>query len=259
MRFKHPVPDDFAEMRAKLGPVRAIARHYKVGMNAVRRWLDETNSPSLRELDGWKLKRPHCSICTKPLQYHNRTGLCQSHYNEQRKVIADERARSAKKKYFLADIIIHTADAFGISRELLTGRSRRRAHVRARQVCFYLGSHMTALSFTEIGKRMNRDHSTVSHGYYAIARLMRDDRELRAVVGEAIRRVKGLSADSPAEPIRLSCMGHKRRPVVLPNIYAKPEPVEFRAPWWELSDDEMIARNIADYRAAGGSFVETHA
>lgn len=253
MRFKHSVPVDFAEERARLGTVRALARHYHVGMHAVRRWLDETNSPSLRELEGWKLKRPHCTVCARPLQYHSRTSLCIKHYNEKRKVIADERARSTKTKYFLADIIGHTAAAFGISKELLTGNSRRRAHVRPRQVAFYLGKHMTALSLTDIGRRMGKDHSTVSHGADVIARLIRDDRELRAVVSSAIRSIKGLGDNPPAEPIRLACMGHK---------YKRAEPprpvLHFSDPTIPDDDMELLSLAVRNHYAAGRDCLEVY-
>lgn len=254
MTERRPIPADFAQQRARLGAVKKLRRHYNAGQEVVLRWLHESGLPRMipRPTEPLRCKRPDCNNVIR--NRRSATGLCLAHYKELRR--ANMTAVPAPRpKHLLSTIVARTAERFGVKPSDLTGPSRKRCHVRPRQVAFYLSHHMTALSMTETGRRMNRDHSTVMHGVETCAQLMRDDREFRGVVRDIICALKGRAVNpSPVEPIRLECMGHNYK-----RQEPKSEPVEFRAPWWELTDDELMARNIADYRAAGGSFVEVHA
>ena len=61
-------------------------------------------------------------------------------------------------------IMVHTADYFGVSLEDLRGHSRSRVLVNARQVAMYLCRELTDLSLPRIGQAFGgRDHTTVMH------------------------------------------------------------------------------------------------
>ena len=62
----------------------------------------------------------------------------------------------------LKTIIGLVADHYGISRELLLSRSRRRSIVRPRQVAMLL-CREEGYSLEHIGRQFGRDHTTVIH------------------------------------------------------------------------------------------------
>ena len=75
-----------------------------------------------------------------------------------------------------ARTIVHeVADYFQISEDELTGQSRSRVLVNARQVAMYLCRELTDLSLPKIGQEFGgRDHTTVMHA----------ERKIRAQIGE---------------------------------------------------------------------------
>jgi chromosomal replication initiator protein len=77
-------------------------------------------------------------------------------------------------------IVSAVAHYYGLSREEMVGRSRRRAVSTPRQLCMYLIREETTTSLPQIGKLLGgRDHSTVSHGYDKISNQIETDDQLR--------------------------------------------------------------------------------
>lgn len=67
-------------------------------------------------------------------------------------------------------IISFVCQAYGISFDDLRSRSRKRDRVIARNTLFYLARKHTELSLVEIGRRLNRKHSTVIKGITSVER-----------------------------------------------------------------------------------------
>jgi len=65
---------------------------------------------------------------------------------------------------------------------------RARSVARPRQMAMYLAKQLTTLSLPDIGRRFDRDHSTVLYGVRQIDRLMKDDAALAEEVA-ALRRM----------------------------------------------------------------------
>lgn len=98
---------------------------------------------------------------------------------------------AAIKQRLSARIMDLVCEKFAVSRIDLTSDRRTAEIVRPRQICFYLMSTCTPMSFPEVGRRMgNRDHTTALHGSRKIAALMRADAELCAVVADLAETVK---------------------------------------------------------------------
>ena len=75
-----------------------------------------------------------------------------------------------------ATIMAQTAAYFGVTIDDLTGASRSRVLVTARQIAMYLCRELTDLSLPKIGQQFgNRDHTTVMHA----------DRKIRTAHGRA--------------------------------------------------------------------------
>ena len=80
------------------------------------------------------------------------------HDAERRKIVAD--LASAK-----GDLLGLVADASGVHADAIAGRCRSGAIVPARKAWFYLLVEWTGLTLAEIGKHVNRDHTTVMYSH----------------------------------------------------------------------------------------------
>jgi len=88
-------------------------------------------------------------------------------------------------------IIAQTAAYFGLSIEELTGPSRGRHLVMARQIAMYLCRELTDLSLPKIGAQFgNRDHTTVMYADRKINQLLAERRAVFNQVSELTSRVK---------------------------------------------------------------------
>lgn len=91
-------------------------------------------------------------------------------------------------------IMVSTADYFGVSLEDLRGQSRSRVLVNARQVAMYLCRELTALSLPRIGQAFGgRDHTTVMHADRKIRQQMAERRSLYNQIAELTNRIKQIS------------------------------------------------------------------
>ncbi|MGA8255863.1 MAG: chromosomal replication initiator protein DnaA [Nocardioides sp.] len=88
-------------------------------------------------------------------------------------------------------IIAQTAAYFGLTIEELTGPSRGRHLVMARQIAMYLCRELTPLSLPKIGAQFgNRDHTTVMYADRKINQLLAERRAVFNQVSELTNRVK---------------------------------------------------------------------
>ncbi len=95
-------------------------------------------------------------------------------------------------------IMAETSAYFGLSIEDLTGSSRSRLLVTARQMAMYLTRELTDLSLPKIGQAFGgRDHTTVMHATQKIRGLMRERRSIYNQVQELTNRIKVRSQQGP--------------------------------------------------------------
>ncbi len=88
-------------------------------------------------------------------------------------------------------IMAQTADYFGLTLEDLTGTSRSRVLVTARQIAMYLCREMTDLSLPKIGQAFGgRDHTTVMHANRKVRELMTERRSIYNQVTELTNRIR---------------------------------------------------------------------
>ena len=88
-------------------------------------------------------------------------------------------------------IVAQTAAYFGVSIEDLTGPSRSRHLVLARQIGMYLCRELTDLSLPKIGAQFgNRDHTTVMYAERKINQLLAERRAVFNQVSELTNRIK---------------------------------------------------------------------
>ena len=84
-----------------------------------------------------------------------------------------------------------TAEMFGFTVEDLTGKSRSRPLVTARQIAMYVLRQLTNFSYPAIGREFGgRDHTTVMHAVTKITALMRERRPIYEQVHELMDRIR---------------------------------------------------------------------
>lgn len=95
-------------------------------------------------------------------------------------------------------IMSETAGYFGLTIDDLTGPSRSRLLVTARQIAMYLTRELTDLSLPKIGAAFGgRDHTTVMHATQKIRGLMQERRSIYNQVQELTNRVKVRAQQHP--------------------------------------------------------------
>ena len=85
----------------------------------------------------------------------------------------------ASRPRSLDEIIDLVAGAYGVSREDLCSRSRRRRVVRPRQFAMYLSRRYTEASLGEIGRALSRDHTSVIYAVDVVERRIVERPQLR--------------------------------------------------------------------------------
>ena len=79
------------------------------------------------------------------------------------------------KKIEISFIQREVEKKYGISHEEMTGKKRERRINNPRQIAMYLSREMTPASFPEIGKKFNRDHTTIMNGVDNIEKKMKEN------------------------------------------------------------------------------------
>jgi chromosomal replication initiator protein len=88
-------------------------------------------------------------------------------------------------------ILQKTSEQFGFSIDDITGKSRRRPLVTARQVGMYVFRELTDLSYPAIAREFgNRDHTTVIHAVEKIGALMKERRQIYDQVTELSEAIR---------------------------------------------------------------------
>ncbi|HTZ42532.1 MAG TPA: chromosomal replication initiator protein DnaA [Jatrophihabitans sp.] len=106
-------------------------------------------------------------------------------------VLKDLVSESDRPDITATTIMAVTAEYFGVSIEDLTGSSRTRVLVQARQIAMYLCRELTELSLPKIGQTFGgRDHTTVMHAERKIRSLMTERRNVYNQITELTSRIR---------------------------------------------------------------------
>ena len=147
-------------------------------------FIAENVTDSIRELEG---------ALIKVTAYASITGQRCS-YDLAKRVLADLISNTAKAPVTATMILQATAEVFNFTLEQITGGSRRRPLVDARQIAMYVTRNMTDLSYPEIGRAFgNRDHTTVIHAVRKIEHHMTERKEIFDKVQDLQKRVGEIS------------------------------------------------------------------
>ena len=183
-RFKWGLITDIQrpDFETRLAILRKKAESKTISLpDDVFAFIAENITESIRELEG---------ALIKVTAYAN---LTQQTLNVElaRFVLSDLIAKSEMPPVTAERIIMLTSALFGFDIEQLTGGSRRRPLVDARQVAMYVTRNTTELSFPDIGKAFgNRDHTTVMHACRKVEGRMGERQQIFDKVTELTSRLK---------------------------------------------------------------------
>ena len=88
-------------------------------------------------------------------------------------------------------ILEEVANVYNVSISKLLGNNRTKELVVPRQIAMYLIRSMTGLSLPDIGKKFNRDHSTVLHSINKIEQQVLSDSILSGQIKDLIKNIEG--------------------------------------------------------------------
>lgn len=175
------------EMETKLGIVRSFIEDYKQSENVpelevpkeIQEFIAQNSSSNIREL-----KSAVARIIFR-MHYMNMRDLKLSDVREQ---LESHFSSSTSKRLDAEQIQTAVQDFFKVSHADLVGKKRTRNIMYARQMGIYLCRQILDLPYNDIGKKFNRDHSTVMHSVQQVEEKMRDSREMREEI-EALRQI----------------------------------------------------------------------
>ncbi|MDC0359296.1 chromosomal replication initiator protein DnaA [Acidimicrobiales bacterium] len=183
-RFKWGLITDIQrpDLETRLAILRKKAESKTISLpDDVFTFIAENITESIRELEG---------ALIKVTAYANLTHQALN-VELARFVLSDLIAKSEMPPVTAERIIMLTSELFGFDIEQLTGGSRRRPLVDARQVAMYVTRNTTELSFPDIGKAFgNRDHTTVMHACRKVEGRMGERQQIFDKVTELTNRLQ---------------------------------------------------------------------
>jgi chromosomal replication initiator protein len=87
------------------------------------------------------------------------------------------------------DVVACVTSFFGVTREQLRSRSRKRGILIPRQLAMYLSRRYTDASLSEIGRELGRDHPAVNNAIQVVERAILERAPLRYQVEELVARL----------------------------------------------------------------------
>jgi chromosomal replication initiator protein len=142
----------------------------------VTEFLAQKLSSNIRELDG-SLKRiaAHSQFSSREITL------------EMTQDILKDMLRSMDRKTTIDEIQKKVAEFFNISVKEMQSSRRARNVARPRQIAMYLAKQLTSRSLPEIGRKFDRDHTTVMHAVRKVEELIVEDNSLAESVN-ALRK-----------------------------------------------------------------------
>lgn len=175
------------EIETKLGIVKSFVEEYKAneGMtsfslpNDIQMYIAENASSNIRELK---------SAVTKVIYQMTFLNQPDLDIDGVRALLENHFSGGPSKRLNVADIQKEVETFYKVSHADIVGKKRTRNIMHARQIAIYLCRQMLDLPFADIGKRFNRDHSTVMYSVTNVEEKMKENRELREEI-EALSQI----------------------------------------------------------------------
>ena len=147
--------------------------------NDVLMYLGENIKDNIRQIEG-ALKK------MRALAFIQGIDVCMEHAKTAVADILNAKASAVTPERILTFV----SQKYGIPTEDIIGKRKTDAIATARQVAIYLLRELTEMSFANIGKVFNRDHSTVVASVNKVKDRMKEDSSFEAQIDEMIKDVR---------------------------------------------------------------------
>lgn len=175
------------EMETKLGIVKSFIDEYRESEGTssfsipedIQFYIAENSGSNIRELK---------SAVTKviyQMTYFDRPDMT---LDDVRTLLENHFTGGIAKRLTAADIQREVETFYKVSHGDLMGPKRSRNIVYARHIAIYLCRQLTDLTFADIGKKFNRDHSTAMASITKIDKMAMENREVQEEI-EALRQI----------------------------------------------------------------------
>lgn len=166
------------EIETKLSIIKSYLDEYRENEgdpsfsipDEIQIYIAEISSSNIRELK---------SAVTKviyQMTYFNRPNLS---LDDVRTLLENHFSGGPSKRLSIADVQKEVEAFYKVSHSDLVGKKRSREIAYARQIAIYLCRQMLDLPYNDIGKKFNRDHTTVMYSVTNVEKKMQESRELR--------------------------------------------------------------------------------
>ena len=181
-RFEHGIIVDIQPPDLELRVAIFKRKAESLGMqvpNDVLMYLGENIKDNIRQIEG-ALKK------MRALAFIQGIDVCMEHAKTAVADILNAKASAVTPERILTFV----SQKYGIPTEDIIGKRKTDAIATARQVAIYLLRELTEMSFANIGKVFNRDHSTVVASVNKVKDRMKEDSSFEAQIDEMIKDVR---------------------------------------------------------------------
>ena len=175
------------DIETKLGIIRSFANECKrvsgrtdlVIPREVEAYIAEISSSNVRELK---------SAVTKVVTHMTYSGTTEITKEQVGRLLENHFSSRSAVQLTVENIQRQVEDLYQIRHADLVGKNRQRHIAHARHVAIYLSRQLIDVPFADIGKRFNRDHSTVMNSYRVIEGKLGENHDLNEEL-ETLRKL----------------------------------------------------------------------
>ena len=175
------------EIETKLGIVKSFIEEYRESegdpsfsiSSDIQMYIAENSSSNIRELK---------SAVTKIIYQMAFTHNTDLTLDDVRGVLESHFSGGPSKRLAVADIQREVENYYKISHSDMVGKKRPRHITYARKIAMYLCRQMLDLPFNDIGKKFNRDHTTVLYSVSDVEKQLKESRDMNEEI-EALKMI----------------------------------------------------------------------
>lgn len=149
----------------------------------VQMYIAENSSSNIRELKG---------ALTIVIYHTNLSKNGNISISEVSSLLENHFSGGIRKNLSVEDIQKQVEDFYRIRHSDLIGSSRSRGVMYPRQIAIYLCRQLLDLPFNDIGKKFNRDHSTIMHSVSKVENLLLENRDVQEEIEALMHMIKEL-------------------------------------------------------------------
>lgn len=177
------------EVETKLGIIKSFIEEYKRSEGSwdlyvpedIQMYIAEISSSNVRELK---------SAVTKVISQMTAFGNPNITLSDVKSLLENHFSAGALKKITVEAVQHEVEQYYQVSHADLIGTKRSRNIAYARHVAIYLCRQMIDIPYNDIGKRFNRDHSTIMSSVEKIEKKTKESRELQEELEIIIKNIR---------------------------------------------------------------------